>query len=308
MIRQLETRFPVLLRFRSIERKKRALIILLTPAVLSLIILTIYPLIAGLRLSLVDYDLLSTRATGEWNWFRNYRSLLDDKQFWGAMRVTLEYTVAAVTLELLIGFGLALLLSQPIPGRSIARTAVVSAMVITPVIVGTAWRLMYNPSWGLVGYFLSLVGIDSQPFLAQSSTVIPALVVVDVWQWSPFVMLILLAGLQALPVEIYEAARVDGASGLQTFRYLTLPLLKPAIAVALLIRTMDCFRTFDVIYAMTGGGPGTASQNLNIFAYYEGLEFFHIAYASAIAVLTLVLITVVCMLMLRMFGVELWRS
>jgi multiple sugar transport system permease protein len=181
-------------------------------------------------------------------------------------------------------------------------------MVMTPVIVGTAWRLMYNPGWGLINYFLGLVGIPEQAFLAQAHTVIPALVVVDVWEWSPFVMLILLAAMQSISVELYEAAIVDGASAIQKFRYVTLPLLKPAIAVALLIRTMDCFRTFDVIFAMTGGGPGTSSQNLNILAYYTGLEFFRISSASAIAFISLVIITLISMLIVRFFGVELWRS
>ena len=282
--------------------------VLLAPAVFGLIVLTIYPLVQGLRLSFIDYDLLSTTATGEWNWFANYTELFKDKEFWHAFRITMQYTVMAVTLELLHGFGLALLLSQRVPGLVVARTVIISAMVMTPVIVGTAWRLMYNPSWGLINYLLSLLGIPEQAYLAQTKTVIPALVMVDVWEWSPFMMLILLAAIQSLPVEIYEAAVVDGANPFQVFRRITLPLLKPAIAVALLIRTMDCMRQFDLIFAMTGGGPGTASQNLNLFSYYTGLEFYHMSSASAVAVLTLVLITIISMIIVRLFGVELWRS
>jgi multiple sugar transport system permease protein len=283
-------------------------VVLLAPAILGLLLLTIYPLISGVRLSLVDYDLLSPGATGEWNGFANYTDLFQNEDFWNALRVTLIYTFVAVTLELFVGFGLAVLLSQNLPGQTIARTVIISAMVMTPVIVGTTWRLMYNPGWGLVNYFLGLLGFEGQAFLAQTQTVIPALIVVDIWEWAPFMMLILLAGLQSLPVEVFEAAKVDGASMVQTFRHITLPLLKPAIAVAVLIRTMDCFRVFDTIFAMTGGGPGTASQNLNIFAYYTGLEFFHISSASAVAVISLILITIICMVILRLFGTELWRS
>lgn len=283
-------------------------VILLAPAIVGLLVLTIYPLISGLRLSLVNYDLLSTHATGRWNWFANYTDLLTEKTFWNALRVTLVYTVSAVTLELIVGFFLAVLLTQPIPGRAIVRTAIVSAMVMTPVIVGTAWRLMYNPGWGLLSYLLSQVGVPPQAFLAQTHTVIPALVVVDVWEWSPLVMLILMAALQSLPVEPYEAAQVDGASTLQVFRHITLPLLRPAIAVALLMRTMDCFRTFDTIFAMTGGGPGTTSQNMNIYSYYTGLEFYHMSAAAAIAVVLLVIITLSSNLIVKAFGVELWRS
>lgn len=283
-------------------------VLLLAPAMLGLIILTIYPLIEGVRLSLVDYALLSSTSTGQWNAFQNYSDLFRDQDFWAAAEITLKYTAAAVILEMFIGLGLALLLSQDLPGTSLARTVVISAMVMTPVIVGTAWRLMYNPGWGLISYLLGLLGIPEQAYLAQTSTVIPALVIVDVWQWSPFVMLILLAALQSVPIDLYEASRVDGASTWQNFRYITLPFLKPAIAIALIIRTMDCFRTFDTIFAMTGGGPGTASQNLNILSYYTGLEFFHMSSASAIAVVSLVMITLISMLLLRIFGVELWRS
>ncbi len=281
---------------------------LLAPSIVGMLVLTIYPLISGLRLTLVDYDLLASTPQGQWNWFRNYTDLLNNKDFWDAMRFTLVYTISAVTLELLIGFGLAVLLTQPLPGRAVVRTAIISAMVMTPVIVGTAWRLMYNPGWGLLSYLLSQLGIPPQAFLAQTSTLIPALVIVDVWQWSPLVMLILMASLQSLPVEPYEAAQVDGATSFQSFRYITLPLLRPAIAIALLMRTMDCLRTFDTIFAMTGGGPGTASQNLNILSYYRGLEFYHISSAATIALIGLVLITILCNLIMRVFGVELWRS
>ncbi len=293
---------------RFVYSTKWTPVVLLAPAIVGLLLLTIYPLISGVRLSLVDYDLLSSSATGEWNSFQNYTDLFQDSAFWNALRVTLIYTFSAVTLELILGFALATLLTQRLPGQTIARTIIISAMVMTPVIVGTTWRLMYNPGWGLVNYFLGFLGIPPQAFLAQSSTVIPALVVVDVWEWTPFVMLILMAALQSLPVEVYEAATVDGASILQTFRHITLPLLKPAIAIAILIRTMDCFRVFDTIFAMTGGGPGTASQNINLLAYYTGLEFFHISSASAIAVIGLILITVISLLIVRLFGAELWRS
>ena len=273
-----------------------------------MLILTIYPLVYGLRLSLIDYDLLSSIATGEWNWFQNYTDLFQSKEFWNAVKITFQYLFLAVGLEFLLGMSLAILLSQKLPGVNLARTVIISAMVMTPVIVGTAWRLMYNPGWGLINYILAKLGIGEFPFLSETSTVLYALVVVDVWQWTPLVMLILLAGLQSMSVEPFEAALVDGASQPQIFWHLTLPLLKPAISIALLIRTMDCFRTFDIIYAMTGGGPGTASQNISYSAYYTGLEFFHISSATAMAVVSLVMITIVCILIIRMFGVELWHS
>ena len=283
-------------------------LILMGPAIVALLVLTIYPLVAGLRLSMIDFDLLSTHSTGRWNWFANYGDLFTTKEFWSSLRITMVYAVVAVTLELIVGFALAVLLTQQLIGRGIVRTAIVSAMVMTPVIVGTAWRLMYNPGWGLLTYLLGKLGIPAHAFLAETRTVLPALIAVDVWEWSPLIMLILMAALQSLPIEPYEAAQVDGASPLQAFRHITLPLLRPAIAIALLMRSMDCLRTFDTIFAMTGGGPGTSSQNLNIYSYYQGLEFYHISSASAVAVLLLIIITIVSNLIVKAFGVELWRS
>jgi multiple sugar transport system permease protein len=279
----------------------------LAPAIVALLVLTIYPLIYGLRLSLGNYDLLTGMSAEEWT-LRNYVNLFSDKDFLSALRFTLVFVAVAVPLQLVLGFGLALLLSERIPGRAIARTGIISAMVLTPVVVGTAWRLMYNPELGLVNYFAGLVGLEPQAFLADPKLVMPALIAVDTWQWTPLVMLILLAGLQALPTDVYEAASVEGAGPFQTFWHITLPLLKPTIAIAVLIRTIDCYRTFDIIYAMTGGGPGNASQNLNIFAYYAGFEFYHISAASAVAVTSLITITIICTLIVRGFGVELWRS
>ncbi len=287
--------------------KSRTAFLLLAPAVLSLVVLTIYPLLHGLYLSLTDYQLVSSRAP-QIVGLRNYTDLFSDKEFWRALSVTLQYTISSVGLEMILGVALALLLVQPLRAVTIARTVIIGAMVVTPVIVGTAWRLMYNPGWGLISYFLSLVGIRDQAFLANARTVLPALIVVDVWQWSPLVMLIVMAGLQGISPEIYEASEVDGASAWQRFVRITLPLLKPSLAVALLIRTMDCFRTFDTIFAMTGGGPGNSSLNLMIFGYYTGFEFFRISSASAISFISLVIITLICMAIVRLFGVELWRK
>jgi multiple sugar transport system permease protein len=294
-------------RFEALRANGLPPMLFLAPAVIALVVLTLYPLIYGLRLSFGDYDLLRGMSAGAWT-LENYTSLFTDGEFLSALRLTVVFVIVAVSVQLLLGFGLALLLSQRIPGRAIARTAIISAMVLTPVVVGTAWRLMYSPELGLVNYFTGLVGLEPQAFLSEPRLVIPALIAVDTWQWTPLMMLILLAGLQSLPTDVYEAAQVEGAGPLQTFWHITLPLLKPAIAVAVLIRTIDCYRTFDIIYAMTGGGPGTISQNLNIFAYYAGFEFFDISGASAVAVTSLVVITVICTLIVRGFGVELWKS
>ena len=276
-------------------------VLFLAPAIIALILFTIYPLLYSLRISLFNWNMTVPGTSDQFIGLGNYINVLQDVEFWHAMWITVSYTFCSVTFCMIVGVALAFLMFQNLKGANIVRTFVIAAMVIAPVIVGTAWRLMYNPGWGLINYFLSVIGIVGKPYLAQASTVLPALIVVDVWQWSPLVMIIVLAALQGLSPEVYESAKVDGASLLQTFFHITLPLLKPALLLSLLIRTMDCFRTFDTIYAMTGGGPGRSSENLNILMYNTGFEFFKVSKTASMAVISLIVITAVCTFLVRLF-------
>jgi multiple sugar transport system permease protein len=182
-------------------------------------------------------------------------------------------------------------------------------MILAPIVVGTAWRIMYNTNYGIINYFLEILKIGGRPFLSDTSLVIPALVLTDVWQWSPLVMIIVLAALQGLPEEVYEAGKVDGASTWQVFWHITLPLLKPSLTLALLIRLMDSFRTFDIIYAMTAGGPGTSSQNLNILMYNTGFEYFQVSKTAALAIISLIMIIIASLSIIKVLrkeGAEIW--
>lgn len=285
-------------------KDKNYLILFLTPAIIVLVLLTIYPLLYNLKISLFNWNLTIPESAKQFVGLKNYVEILKGDEFWNAFWITMKFTTASVIFSMIIGVALALLMFQDLKGASVVRTFVIAAMVIAPVIVGTAWRLMYNPGWGIVNYILDVIGIGGRPFLAQSSTVLPALIFVDVWQWSPLVMIIVLAALQGLSPEIYESAMVDGASAFQTFFSITLPMLKPALLLALLIRTMDAFRTFDTIYAMTGGGPGVSSQNLNILMYNTGFEFFQVSKTASMAIISLVIITAICMFLAKLFKSE----
>jgi len=285
-------------------RNKDYLVIFLLPAIIVLVMLTIYPLLYSLKMSFYNWNLTIPKSANEFVWFSNYINLFKNAEFWSALWVTVRFTVASVCLTMVIGVALAFLMFQNLKGSSVVRTFIIAAMVIAPVIIGTAWRLMYNPGWGLINYFLTVLHIGSKPFLAQSSTVLPAVIAVDVWEWSPLVMIIVLAALQGLSTEVYESAKVDGASVFQVFVHITLPLIKPALLLALLIRTMDAFRVFDTVYAMTGGGPGIASENLNILMYNTGFEFFQASKTATMAIVSLVIITVVCSYVVRVFKSE----
>ena len=270
----------------------------LGPAGIVLFMLTIYPFLANLWYSLLSYEL--TRPKNRpFVGLSNYIRVLTDPEFLAAVERTAIYVVVAVGLELILGMLIAILLSQNLHGESIFRSLLVLPIAATPVAVGLIWRLMYNPTGGLVNQFLIGVGLPPGKWTGSPATALPSLIIVDIWQWTPFVILILLAGLLALPEEPFEAAKIDGASALQSFWHITIPMLSPLIYTAMLFRFIDAFKTFDIIWVMTGGGPGRATTTLNVFAFRTGFEFLHMGTAAAIAILMLILAITVSTVLLR---------
>jgi multiple sugar transport system permease protein len=172
-------------------------------------------------------------------------------------------------------------------------------MVATPVAIALVWMMMYNPTLGVMNYLVSLVGLGPYTWVSNAALVIPALAVVDTWEWTPLITLITLAGLATLPIEPYESAVIDGASAAQMFWRITLPLLRPTIIVALLFRAIDCLKTFDIIYVMTQGGPGFASETLNVYTFQVGLFYFHMGYASSLLVILFALVLGVSLLLIK---------
>lgn len=280
-------------------KDKHYLYLFLAPAIISLAVLSLYPLIFSLKTSFFGWDLIKPGSDKNFVGFRNYSSIIMNKAFQGAIWITLKYTFLSVTTALILGTAMSFLFYQNLFGTWVVRTIVITAMVISPVIVGTLWRLMYSPDFGIINYALSFLGLGPFSFLAEKQTVLGALILVDVWEFAPLVMVIVLATLQGISPTYYEAAVIDGCNSIQLFLHITLPMLKPALLLALLIRTMDCFRTFDSIYAMTGGGPGTSSQNLNILMYNTGFEFFQISKVCAMAILSLIIITTICLVLVK---------
>lgn len=258
----------------------------LAPAVALLLGLTVYPLFYIVRLSLYRMSPAGETFVGADNFLR----LARDPLFFQSLGQTLILTVGALALEFGLGLGLALLLDSQIRGRNLWRSLLLLPMILPPVVVGVIWRLIYNPNFGVLNGALQLAGVDTSrlTWLADPSVALVAVMVVDVWEWTPFVFLILLAGLQAIPEEPYEAARIDGASAWQTFRHVTLPLLAPAILVALLLRTMDLLRIFDQVFILTQGGPGFATETTSLYIYKTAFRFFDFGYAAAMSLLLLV--------------------
>lgn len=270
----------------------------LGPAGVILFMLTIYPTVMNVIYSLQSYELTKPKARG-FVGLENYIDVLTDPDFLAAAQRTIIYVVAAVGIELILGLLIAMLLSQNLQGESIFRSLLVLPLAATPVAVGLIWRLMYNPTGGLVNQILRNLGLPPGKWTSSPTTALPSVIIVDVWQWTPFVVLILLAGLLALPEEPFESAKIDGANAFQSFWHLTIPMLSPLIYTAVLFRVIDSLKAFDIIWVMTGGGPGRATTTVNLHAFRTGFEFLHMGTAAAMAILMLILAITVSTALLR---------
>ena len=269
------------------------------PAALAIALLIIFPLAFNLYMSLQSW-FVSSATPPEFVGLKNFATILGkDARFWNSLWITIQFTGAGVALELVLGLAIALYLNREFRGRGAVRTVLLLPMVSTPAAIALIWVVMFNPSLGVLNYLLSLVGMKPLLWLGHPRTALPSLIFMDVWKWTPFMVLILHAGLQSLPATPFEAARIDGASGWQLLRYVTLPLLRPTIAVALIFRTMDSLKTFDAIYVMTEGGPNKATEVLNIYVFQEGFKYFHFGYAAALAVILLILVFGVNLILMR---------
>jgi len=240
--------------------------------------------------------------------FDNYLRLAADMRFWESMWHTVVYTVLSVVAPMILGTVAALVFDSKLPMRGLLRGIFVMPMMATPVAVALVWTMMYHPQLGVLNYLLSLVGIPPQEWIFNQNTVIPSLVLVETWQWTPLVMLIVLGGLASMPRDPFESAEIDGANGWQKFRYITLPMILPFIMVAVIIRSIDALKSFDIIYAMTQGGPGTASETINIYLYNVAFSYYDIGYASAIAVVFFVVIIAMSLVLLALRQRTKWNA
>ena len=254
---------------------------MMLPAVLFVAVMVIFPFGYALWLSLLDYKIgQPVRFVGG----GNYQALAADPQFWNGLRLTFYLYAGALLLQLVLGVALGLLLHRLETLKGLIRTLMVSPFMLPPVVVGMMSIVVLDPGMGVANYLLKSAHLPTSLFLASTDFVIFTVIMIDTWQWTPFVALIVLGGLQSLPTRVFEAADIDGAVGWRRFVYITLPLLGPTIVTAAVLRSVDLLRFFDVIYITTQGGPGFASSTLNIYAYRKGFEFSDIGYAAALMI------------------------
>jgi len=281
------------------RRDRLSFLLLMGPPFLIIFVLTVVPFFYSLYLSTWKMNFAmpaNTRFVG----LRNFVYMVtEDPYFWTIIRNTAVQVFGTVSLQVVVGVLLALLFSRAVRGMNIARGLIMLPMMTTPVVVGVIWRFMVNPDFGIINYLLSVVGIHGPDWLGRPGLAMATIIAADVWLSTPFVTVILVAGISSLPVEPFEAATVDGASSWQTFVHVTMPLLSPVIWVAVMFRLIDALKRFDSIVIMTAGGPGNATETLNLFAYSNAFTMMDAGYGSSLAVLLFLLIGLVSIFTIR---------
>ena len=272
----------------SVKQEKSFAIMLAAPSVLVLIITTTFPILYLIWSSFQNINLAMPMNDG-FAGIENYIEMFKDKQYWKSFRLTVIYTVSTVSLQLLIGLGLALLILRIPKAQWVFRLMAILPIVLAPVVVGLFWRtLMLTPDFGIVDFFTQAIGLGSHAWLSEPKLALFSVILIHTWQWTPFAFLVLLASLASLPPDLYEAAKIDRASAIKRFFYITLPLIRPAIIIIVIMRSMIALSAYAAIYAATRGGPGTATEILNLYAYRTSFLEVNFGYGSTLAVFILV--------------------
>jgi multiple sugar transport system permease protein len=274
----------------------------MAPALVLIAVVTIYPMIYSMIISFQDVRLARINQA-EFVGLDNYIRLLGDTAFHRSLLLSIIYVIGSVLGSLVLGLGLALLFDRDLHGMVLWRSLLIVPMVVTPVSIGLTWRMMYSDQTGVINFALGQLGLPRPLWIESPDTALVSVILVDIWEWTPFMFLILLAGLRSLPLSPFESARVDGASAWQRFIYLTLPMLWPVIAVAVLLRAIDALRIFDQIFIMTRGGPAQATDLFSLFLYRTGFKHAYISYAAALSWVLLILTTVLLVYFVRVTGV-----
>jgi multiple sugar transport system permease protein len=281
------------------QQERRFALVLFLPALLLLLLITTTPLIFLAWNSLQQLNMSMPWLTG-FAGADNYLNMNSDPRFWSSLLLTFIYTASTVVLQVLLGLSLALVVLQIPRGQGLLRIAAILPIVLAPVVVGLFWRtLVLAPDFGLVDVVTRSLNLGSHNWLGDPQLALISVIAIHTWQWTPFAFLVLLASLASLPPDIYEAARLDRASAWQRFRYITLPLIRPAIVMVVILRTMTALSAFAAIFAATGGGPGTATEILNLYAYRTSFTELNIGYGSALAMVLLTLTVFVSWVLFR---------
>lgn len=276
------------------------MLLFIMPTMVILVLMNIYPLFYSLYLSFTEYSVISADPP-QWVGFKNYTDILTDERFWSHFAITGQYAIISVALQMLVGFGLAMLLKEKFTGSGLLTTLILVPMMLSPIVVGVFWRLMFNPSYGIFNFLLGFRDINTSPeWLGSPGLALWSIIIVDVWMWSPFVMLLSLAGLSAIPKYLYEAAAIDRAGPWFVFRRITLPQVMPLLLIAVLFRSIEALKQFDLVMGITGGGPGDSTEMVAVRLYREAFQGqFDTGLSSALAYIVLIVIVAISNIYIR---------
>ena len=269
------------------------------PAVIFVVVLMVFPVGYTFFLSFTDWSLTSGRPLSVVG-MKSYLQVLSEPRFLEALGRTFYFTFGSVIVEMVLGTVLALALNRTFKGKGVVKTLLLLPLVATPVAIGIVWNLFYDPTIGILNYVLSVLKLPQSGWVSDAKTVMPSLIIVDIWQWTPMITIIVLAGLAGLSSEPYESAMVDGANGRQVLFLITLPMLMPTILTAVILRAIDALKTYDIIYSMTGGGPGYASENLNVLAFKYSFEYFRMGQSAVMLVFLFLIVLLFSLAVMRL--------
>ena len=263
---------------------------LVLPATLFLILFSIYPLIFSFRLVFFKW-FLNKPNPPSFIGLSNIQNVLLDSRFWNSLKVTLIILLIAVTIETLAGLFLSLLFRDKVYGKRIIISLLMIPIMISPMVIGIIWRFILNPEIGIANYILKMVGLQPLIWLGDIKYALSTIILIDIWQWTPFLFIIFLSGMQGISPNLYEAAEVDGASEWGLIRYITIPMLKPIMYIGILIRSIDSFKMFDLVYILTRGGPVNSTETASLYIYKTGFNFFNMGKASTMSYILLIIMT-----------------
>ena len=284
----------------KIRAKEKMGYLFLIPSLILIAVLVLYPVFETIRLSFFNYR-IQTMALGEtFIGLDNFKNIISDSEFLTSLKFTLIFTVTAVSLETIIGIFFALIMNQKIPGQGIIRTAVLVPWAIPTIISGLMWKFMYSQQYGVINYILKTLKIITKnlPWLSNAQLAVVATIIADVWKTTPYMSLLILSGLQTIPAQMYEAAAIDGATKIQRFIHITIPLIKPVLSVAILFRTLATFRIYALISVLTSGGPANATQSLSLYTIKTYFNYGNLGYGAALATVTFIISLIISMFFL----------
>ena len=285
-------------KFRSALSENLIAYAFLAPALIILVVGLVYPLVTTVQMSFLDWSMGTPWETREYVGLKWFIKLWNDPDTWYSFWVTLKYGFWVVTIEMFLGTLLALALERPIRGAALFRTAFIIPLMVSPIVVGLIWRYLFDARTGMINYYLGHLGVEPILWLADPNFALMSLIITDIWQWTPFIFIIVLAGLQAIPSDVLEASKIDGATWLQQTLLVKLPMIKSVLIVALLMRIVDVYKVVEVVFILTEGGPGLETELLALHVYKVAFNSQNLGYASAISMLLLGIVTLLSIVVL----------